>query len=631
MSGQRAAVGQPHPVDRELRPGSLVDLLHRSVQRWPEHEALRWKVAPGSAADGSRWASWSYAQLWHRVRAVSLGLQRIGLAGGDRVAIMSRSRPEWLVADLASLALGAVTCPIQPGEPPERLAALMRHLAPRLVFVENDHLLERLRRAAGAELVASVVLFDPSASPDSPGTTLDEVAASAEGSSGAAAWEAGWVALDPARVATIVHTMAEDGVPRGAVLTHANVIHSALAATEAIPLSPADTILSVLPLSHMFERGANVMASLGAGATVVFADRSMERWAADLAQVRPTVMCCVPLFFEQLERRIRGQVAASPGVARALFGWAWRVGDRSDRLREQGRPIPVWLRVTNAAARRTILAPVHGALGGRLRFFVSGGAPLAEATSRFFAGAGVTILEGYGLTETAPLLTVNRYGSQRHGTVGRPVVETEIRIAPETDEVLARGPQVMSGYLDLPDLNSVLLDPNGWFHTGDRGSLDADGFLRITGRIKNLIVLSTGKKVAPAPIEEAVAASSLVAQAVLLGDRQDGVGLLVYPVPGLDGGLPGEAARLHREVERLTAPFAAHERPRRLGLLPRALSLESGELDEAGRPRRDAIVAHFPAEVAALFGGGFGRLSGPDQPVGLGSETRSSSSQPEQR
>jgi len=567
------------------------------------------------------------------VRTVSLGLRRNGVAAGDRVAILSRSRPEWIVADLASLALGAVTCPIQPGEPPARLGALMRRLAPSVVVVENDHLLQRLVRATGAELPATIIGLEPIGSGSEARATLANLADSADRSPGAvAAWEAGLDAIGPSTVATVVHTMGEDGELRGAVLTHGNVVHSALAATEAIPLSTTDVILSVLPLSHMFERGANVMASLGAGSTVVFADRSMERWGADLAQVRPTVMCCVPLFFEQMERRIRGQVGGSPRIVRALFGWAQRMGESADHLRETRARVPLRLRLATWLTRRTVLAPVDRSLGGRLRFFVSGGAPLPVATARFFASLGVTILEGFGLTETAPLLTVNRPGSQRYGTVGPPVVETEIRIAAGTDEVLARGPQVMQGYLDLPAVNRELIDADGWFHTGDRGSLDDDGYLRITGRIKNLLVLSNGKKVAPGPIEQAVMESPLIAQAILLGDRQDGVGLLIVPERGgANAAASADPARLHREVERLTSKFAAHERPRRLAILPRPLTADSGEIDGDGRAMRATAMARFPTEVAALFRGSPEVRPASGQPGTSGETKAISSSQPEQR
>jgi long-chain acyl-CoA synthetase len=378
------------------------------------------------------------------------------------------------------------------------------------------------------------------------------------------------------------------------MLTHGNIVHSALAATQAIPISPADVVLSVLPLSHMFERGANVLACLAAGATVVFADRAMERWGADMVEVRPTVMCCVPLFFDQLERQIRRRVAGQPPAARWLVGWATRLGRRAERAREAGRTPSPALRALHAVAGRVVLSRIRAGLGGRLRFFVSGGAPLRAETGRFLESVGVPVLEGYGLTETAPLLSVNRLGRQRYGTVGPPVAETEIRIAPETDEVLARGPQVMLGYLDLPAVNERLLDADGWFHTGDRGSLDPAGNLRITGRIKDLLVLATGKKVAPAAIEGALRQSPLIEQAVVVGDNSDTVGVLIVPAVLTDAG------QLHREVERLTADLAAYERPRHIALLPRPLTVANGEVTDDGTPQRAAILANFPGEVARL-------------------------------
>ena len=587
-----AAVGAPLRLAPAERPRNMPGLVHRSAQRWPQHEALRWRSARGAS-----WASWTFAELWSQIRDVSLGLRDLGVREGDRIVILSRSRPEWLVADLAALALGAVTCPIQPSEPPARIAAQLRHLAPRLVVVENDHLLHRLRRGTGTLPDASLIGMDPLEA----GGADRTLAALADGSTRTAEearrWEEAALAIEPGCLATIVHTMAEDGEPRGAMLTHGNVVHSALAATQAIPISPDDVILSVLPLSHMFERGANLLACLGVGATVVFADHAMDRWAADMVEVRPTVMCCVPLFFEQLERGIRRQVAGSPAVVRRLFAWAEGVGRRSEALREAGRVAPRWLRAEGALAQRAVLARIQARLGGRLRFFVSGGAPLSPETGRFLGSIGVPVLEGYGLTETAPLLTVNRLGTQRYGTVGEPVAETEIRIQPESGEVLARGPQVMLGYLDLPAVNQRMIDADGWFHTGDRGTLDATGRLRITGRIKDLLVLATGKKVAPAAIEKRLRASAMIGQAVVVGD-DDVVGVLILPVGSAD------AAQLHHEVERLTADLAAYERPRRVVLLPRALSAVDGELDADGAPRRETILAHFPEQAAALSAAG---------------------------
>ena len=566
MTGGRTAVGGRYAVPTAQRPQSVPELIGRAAERDPHHEALRWK------ADGG-WSSLSYAQMWEQVRATTMGLRSLGVGPGDRVVILARSRPEWVIADLAVMALGAVSCPLQPSEPPGRLQALMRRLAPRLVIVENDHLLHRLLRGGAGGLDLAVVGMEPLARAGS--RTLAEVASAMNRSPGAAAaWDVALASIGRDRVATIVHTMGEEGEPRGAVLTHGNVVHAALASTEAIPLTSGDVLLSVLPLSHMFERGSAVLATLGAGATVVFADRSVEGWASDMAEVGPTVMCVIPFFLQQLERGIREQVARQPAWARALL----RAG----------------------VGRRQVRASVRRALGRRLRFFVSGGAPLPEGTARFFDALGVQILQGYGLTETAPLLAVNRPGANRIGTVGPPVAETEIRIEAGTGEVLARGPQVMTGYLDLPEVNARLIEPDGWFHTGDRGSFDDAGHLRITGRVKNLIVLSTGKKVTPAPIERAIEASPLIERAVMLGDWQDQVGVLLWPAGGPDAGVGGPPSldALRHDVERLTTDFATFERPRRIGVV----SAPIGEAPSDGVGRRQLVVARFAEEVAALFG-----------------------------
>jgi long-chain acyl-CoA synthetase len=370
-------------------------------------------------------------------------------------------------------------------------------------------------------------------------------------------------------------------------------------------------------MSHMLERGAGVYVLLGVGGTVVFAERRMERWAVNMAEVAPTIMVCVPRFFEHIERRIRADVTAAGPTARALVRLTRRLGRASYRRRAAGLPEPAWLRLSLGLARALVASGVRRATGGRLRFFVSGGAPLPARTGLLFDAMGMRIVEGYGLTETAPLLAVNRPESYRFGTVGWPVAATEVRIAEETGEVLVRGPQVMAGYLDRPNLTARVLDADGWFHTGDQGSIDPDGRLRITGLLKNLIVLSTGKKAAPAPIERAIGSSPFVRQAVLLGDGQEATGVLVVPdlealatAAGREAdeaapGRPtGEASRLiATEVERLSAPFGAWERPRRFALLPRPLTAECGELRATGEPFRSAIAAAFPVEVASLFDG----------------------------
>jgi long-chain acyl-CoA synthetase len=573
-------------------PASVVALVHRSVERFPDREAIRWRTAAG-------WSSWTYRQLWDQVASTSIGLRRLGMGAGDRVVILARSRPEWLVADLAAMALGAVTCPLYPGDPPARMAELVASVGARFFLVEDAKLLGRLRSGMGeAPLPGPVILFDAQDGGGLPG--LGDLGP-APGEAALADWERTWHAVHPAQVATIVHTIGTDGVPLGVVVAHGNLVHSFHATIQAIPITSADIVLSVLPMSHMFERGAGILSPIGVGATVAFAERQIDRWAADMAEVRPTLMASIPLFFERFEHRVLTDLARGPAYRRVLFEWAAALGRSHYENHLAGQPDSPWLRVRRWLAARTVVAPVRGALGGRLRYLLSGGAALPESTGLFFESIGITILEGYGLTETAPILTANRPESYRYGTVGAPVAGTELRIDGDTGEIHARGPQIMLGYLDRPSDTARAIDAEGWLHTGDVGELDEAGRLRITGRLKNLLVLATGKNVAPAPIEDAVQASPLVHQAVLLGDGRDATGLLVVPDVEAATGQPDPAASIRTEVERLTASFAAYERPRRVGLLPRGLSRDLGEIDDSGRPVRAVVIAHFPAEVAELF------------------------------
>jgi long-chain acyl-CoA synthetase len=545
---------------------------------------MRWK----DPTDPSVWLSLTYAGLWEQVGRLARALEGWGLGRGDRVIMLSRSRPEWVTSDLACLSLGVVTCPIFPGDPPARMVAMTRSVGARLVIAESAHLAHRFAEGwpVGANPLPTLLI-----EPAEGFTALAELDDAGEGPIG----EWNWQAVTPESLATIVHTIGEDGVPKGVLISHANVVHSALAAAQALDVGPTDRTLSVLPLSHMFERGAGVLVLLSAGGSVAFGDRSFERWASDLPAVRPTIMACIPLFFEQFGDRLSEQLERGGLAQRVLVGWARAVGRRRYEAHLSGRPPSVGVRAGSWLARHLVVRRLHAAFGGRLRFLASGGAPLPPATAVLFEELGITILEGYGLTETAPLLTVGRPRSYRHGTVGPPIPGTELRLDPATGEVLARGPQVMSGYLDRPGDTAAAFDDEGWLRTGDIGSFDDAGRLEIIGRLKNLLVLGTGKNVAPAPIEDALRQNTAVTQAVLLGDGQSWTGALVH----LEA--PSHLAAIQADLDQALLPFAVHERPRRFGVLPRPLSAELGEVDAAGRPIRSAVLAHFPDEAAALF------------------------------
>jgi long-chain acyl-CoA synthetase len=615
--------GPPLRLPPSERARSLVELVWRTVDAHGDREALRWKQADA-------WVSRSYAELGDWVLRSSLGLASLGIGRGARVAIISGSRPEWLVADLASLALGAVTCPIHPAETDDVIGFMLRNVGAEVVLVESRRLLTRLdpivRRLKS---VRAVVVLEEADGTGSTAPTLGSLAPKSIDADAAARWRAGWASITPDEMATIVHTSGTTGQPKGVVLSHGNIIHNCYAVLEAIPFTADDVALTILPLSHMYARAAGMFAPLAIGIAVAFAEPVIERWASNLVEVRPTVMLTVPPFFERIHRRVTADVERRPPILRRVFGWGMGLGRQRYANHLAGRRDGRLLRLQLWLAGRLVFAQIRERTGGRLRFFASGGAPLPPELGEFFYAVGMLILEGYGLSETAPFLTLNSPGDFRFGTVGRPFAETEIAIDRGSGEILARGPQVMRGYLNLPAETAAMIDPEGWFHTGDIGEFDPDGRLVITDRIKNLIVLGNGKKVTPAPMEMALTASPLIAQAVILGEGRERTGVLVTPearavgawaaaerIAVTDGDLTAMAAApevqalVEGEVRRRLTDFPAWERPRRVALLPRLLTEEDGELTSLGKPKRAAILEHWPDAVARLFPARSGRSSG---------------------
>ena len=600
------------PDDQKAR--SVVELIHRSVERLPDKEALRWKLPK----DGG-WVSRSYAEFWDWVTRVSLGLEGLGIGDGDTVCIASRTRPEWLVADLATLALGAVTCPIYPQTEPGQMAFIINNVGARLVFVENAQLAAKVESIrAECPTLRQVVTFDPSGKFAAGTQTLDDLAAREADAAQREAWEARWRAIPREHLMTIIHTSGTTAHPKGAMLTHAGVLYNYEAAVQIVDFYETDLFLSWLPLSHIFERLTGEVIPLAHGSTVAYAEPLIERLADNMVEVRPTVMAAVPRFYERVYGRVLASVEASPPLRRRIFHWAIGVGGKRYLNHLAGRPNGMGLKIQHAIADRLVYHKVKARTGGRVRYFVSGSAPLSREVGEFFYALGILILEGYGLSETSPLVSINRPGDFVFGTVGRPSPATEVRIDPETGEIQVRGPQIMLGYLNQPDETAKAIDPDGWFHTGDIGELDAIGRITITDRLKNIIVLANGKNVSPGPMEAALSASKYIAQAVILGDRQPYTGALIAPnfdelgpwaeANGL-GGMPPEqlveerAVRqlIEGDVRTLLDDFAVFERPRRVALLPRALDEENGELTPTLKTKLRVVHENWPTQIDRLF------------------------------
>jgi long-chain acyl-CoA synthetase len=620
---------EPLTIPDELRASSLVDLVHRTVQRNPDKEALRWKLPRtrrqmGGSADeaeaAAEWRSTSYGDTWRWITQVAMGLKHLGITDGDAVAIMSRTRPAWLTADIGAMSLGAITCPIYPSSEPGQAAYVIKNVGARLIFVENLQQYAKIEKVrAECPSLEHVVVIDDRGKLPPGAVSFDDIFDLADAEPGEIReWEEAWREYRRDKVATIVHTSGTTANPKGVVLTHGNILHNFEAGIQAVDFNEQDLFLSFLPLSHMTERAAGQVVPLGRGCTIAYAEPAIERLAANMAEARPTVMVAVPRLYERLYARVMSTVEAAPPLRQKIFHWAQRLGGQHYQNHLDGRADSPWLRLQMKVADRLVFHKIRARTGGRVRYFVSGGAPLSREIGEFFYAMGMLILEGYGLTETAPLLSLNTPEDFKFGTVGKPVADTQVRIDPDTGEILARGPQVMKGYHNQPEETAKVIDADGWFHTGDIGELDEIGRIIITDRLKNIIVLANGKNVAPAPMEIALLTSRYVAQAVVLGDEQPYTGVLIAPdfeevgkwaaANGLAEAPPEQLADepiVHKliqgEVRAKLEGFAAYERPRRVALLPRLLTEEEGELTPSLKVKLRVVKEKWSAKVADLF------------------------------
>lgn len=587
-----------------MEPQNLVDLLSRAVGHDPSRVAQIYKV------DG-QWHRRTFQEFWDAIHHTALALRSLGIRPGDRVAIISHTRAEWVIADYAILALGAVTVPVYPSLKADMVEYILEDSGTRLVFAENHEQTAKIPPAVPA------VVFDRATDHQ----TLEQLLA--KGATKPKYPPLTWDAVTRETLATIVYTSGTTGLPKGVMLTHGNVlanIESIIALADEYPnhfkVRPDDVALSFLPLSHILERMTHGYL-LASGATIAYAE-SIDTLADNLKDIRPTIMIAVPRVFEKVHARITGQVSESRRAKQMIFRWAIAAGQKKYRLELKERRPGMRLRLKLKIADRLVYRTLRQAMGGRLRLIVSGGAPLSQEIGEFFYAAGFAIYEGYGLTETAPVLTMNRPGHIRYGTVGMPVPNVELRIAPD-GEILARGPNVMAGYWNLPEETEKAL-AGGWFHTGDIGQWNPDGSLSVTDRKKSLLVLSTGKNVAPAPIEQRLIVSSYIEQAVLVGDGRQYVTALLYVDPAharkwaqerqiLDLSyervlaLPDFQETLAHEIDRLTAGFAEFERPKRFLLLPQELTEDRGELTPSLKVKRNVVIAHYADFIDQLYHG----------------------------
>jgi long-chain acyl-CoA synthetase len=590
---------------------TLAQLLINSVTAYPKPDFMLVKK-------GGTYTPISAAEFGESVRHLALGLRALGFEAGQKLCLLSENRPAWTMTDFAALCAGGLTVPIYTTLVPEQIRYIIDDSDATVVVVSNaDHWkkIEPLR--AGLTKVRHYITF----ADEAPGGVLTLRAVMDKGRAAAEAqprlYDDLVARVRPEDEATLIYTSGTTGIPKGVILTHANLLSNIKTASDIIEFSSKDTVLSFLPLSHILERMV-MFTYIYKGCTVAFAE-SVEAVAQNLLEVRPHIMVSVPRVFEKIYTKVMDQVMASPALRRRIFFWAVKVGKAFGGLKLAGKPVPRGLRIRRAVAAKLVFSKIIAKTGGRVRFFVSGGAPLSKDIAEFFYAIGLVILEGYGLTETSPLLSVNTFENIRLGTVGKPAPGIDIKIAPD-GEILARGPNVMKGYYKK-EAETLEIMEGGWFHTGDIGHLDADGFLVITDRKKDLIVTSGGKNIAPQPIENLIKASSYITNAVVLGDRRRFIAALVVPDfdkltdyakgQGIAFAAVDELCRdrriidfLKAEVERATPLLASYERVKKIIVLPRDFDIERGEMTPSLKVRRANVTAEYQDMIDALYAEG---------------------------
>jgi len=580
--------------------GTLVELFFDACGRLSGHDAYN----PGGAA-----GTLSYAGVQDEVRRAAAGLAHFGIKRGDRVAILSENRLEWALADWACLCTGAVDVPIYSTLPAAQVAYILENSGASLIFVSDAEQHEKARDAiARAGLDMAVVVFDGGADLDG-ATGWDDFVAHGDGASMDDFVKEARRAR-PQDLATMIYTSGTTGTPKGVMLTHNNLSSNIWATGQVLSLEEDDCSLSFLPLSHVLQRMVDYVF-FTAGCTVTHG--SIETVAADMKRLRPTVLVSVPRLYEKVYQ----SVLDAGGAKGKLISWAAGVGRRMALCRERGARPSFMLNLQYGIADRLVFAKIRQAVGGRLRYFVSGGAALAPEINRFFLGAGITILEGYGLSETSPVTNVNSLGHFRIGTVGRPVPGTEIRIA-DDGEILIRGPQVMLGYYGLEEMTREVISEDGWFSTGDIGELSGDGYLKITDRKKDLIKTSGGKYVAPQAIENLLKKNPYVDQAVVVGDGRKFCSVLVVPAferlqswaveEGLEaddsGALlaePRSRALLKDEILGEMRDLARFETPKKIGLLAEPFTVENGALTPTQKVKRSVVTEQYGELIESFY------------------------------
>ena len=602
-----SAVGGPRPP-----LGTVNRLFFDAVERFDRTDALLYKV-------NGVWEPFSHRTILQRVRHTALGLARLGIVAQDRVALLSENRPEWLIADYACLCSAIIDVPVYPTLPAEQVPHILNDSGARAIFVSTADQAKKI--ASIRHLVPGLqhVIGFAATKADGCDLTLAELealGAQDDTPERAVRFKEEALAVTPDQLITLIYTSGTTGSPKGVMLTQDNVHSNVQGVRPLMPANTSDTALSLLPLSHIFERTGDYFLFAN-GVRVAYAE-SIDTVPVNMSEIKPSLMMAVPRLYEKIYARVLENAVAGGGLKKRIFFWAKAVGERFADEQLAGRQPGGLLAFQYGIADKLVFSKLRERTGGGIRFFISGGAPLSPEIAKFFYAAKLIILEGYGLTETSPVISANMLGAYKLGFVGRPIAGVEVRIAKD-GEILSRGPHIMRGYYNNEAATAEAISSDGWFHTGDIGMID-DGYLRITDRKKDIIVTAGGKNIAPQPIENLLKTNKYVSQAVMLGDKRKFPIVLI--VPNWDQlekwaaakqivwtsraellQMPTINAKMEKEVKEQLRGMASFEMPKKIGLLEHDFSIERGELTPKLSVRRKVVEKSYERLIESLYAG----------------------------
>jgi long-chain acyl-CoA synthetase len=591
--------------ERGTHSTTLADLLPLSARLYGEAPAIAYK-------DGEAWVRRSFREVEETVRKLALGLADLGVGKGDKVSILGNTRPEWTYFDFAALSIGAVVVPIYQTNSPEECQYVLENSDAKVVVVEDEEQIEKIRAVRERLPLLEQVVRMTGESEDA--ISLEELAA--RGGGDAAAWERLWSAVSPSDVCTFIYTSGTTGPPKGCVITHSNYRAMLDMVNYTSVIEGEDVTYLYLPLAHSFALLIQ-LGSFDLGATIAYWERDPLKIMPNLAELSPTYFPSVPRIFEKIYTTATSAMEKEGGLKKAIFDWAIRVGGRMREAERSGGKPGFLLRKQYELADRKVLSKIRGLFGGKLRLAVSGAAPINPDILRFFDAAGVLVLEGWGMTETSTAATISTPDDFKIGTIGKPFPGCEVRIA-EDGEILVKGPNVFQGYYKNEQATRETI-VNGWLHTGDLGEIDPDGFIRITGRKKDIIITAGGKNITPANLENEIKQHPLVSQCVVVGDRRPYLVALVTLDPeeavayAKEHGLREDPAQLagngdvraaiEAHLAKVNEKFARVEQVKKIAILPHDLSQESGELTPTLKVKRAVVADKHQDEIEKLYAG----------------------------